>query len=180
MGHEGRQEKTVDIAGYHAKGAAQVDAYWTEGCGKEVLERDAAIIRGERYAVDVKPNGWVFVTDTQDGDAHVASFQGAEALMDGVSRAGRLNRGEIPGPSRIGEGDIVVIHKGERRWEVIRVELDSMRSGERLDFALLEAVDGPERVVWQACDILHVVESRTGRTGSLKVMLDEEVREIRL
>ena len=177
MGHEGRQEKTVDIGGYHAKGRAQADAHWTEGCGADVLERHAS--EADRYGLEVMSSGTVVVWDSQTGH-QMAAFTGPDALMDGVSRAGRLNRGEIPGPSRVQEGDLVVIHKGTARWEVIRVELDSMRSGERLDFALLEAVDGPERVIWQACDILHVVEARSGRTGSLKVMLDEEVREIRL
>jgi hypothetical protein len=164
MGHSGRQERTADVTGYHARGQAPVD---------EVEPRD-------QFEIYIAKNGAVGVRDNVTG-AFVQWFTGDDALMDATSWAGRCNRGEVPAPSRIQEGDLVVIHTGTKRYEVVRVELDSMRSGERLDFALLDPVDSmdPRTPFWQSCDLLHVVERRSGLTGSLIVRLEEEVREIR-
>lgn len=179
----GRQERTADVTGYHAKGTAPVvDRYWEEGCGREVLERDRILAQPtvdvedeedsvERFVVVILDHERIHVRDMETGrgvETHYSATPGV-ALESATRHAGQLNRGEIPRPTRVKEGDLVTIHTGTKRYEVIRVELDSMRSGERLDFALLEPVDDDRAPFWQACDLLHVQETRSGDTGRLQL-----------
>lgn len=188
MGASGRQQRTADITGYTARGAARAEdvehaaalAACTGARSVTVTEyrgdvevSSVTVEQGEsrdQFEIYVAKNGAVGIRDNVTG-GYARWFMGEDALMDATSWCGRLNRGEIPGPSRVQEHDLVVIHTGSRRYEVLRVELDSFRDGERCDYALLAPVehDDLRDPFWQACDLLHVIESRTGLTGSLQL-----------
>jgi hypothetical protein len=81
---------------------------------------------------------------------------------------------------------VVTIHRGVRRFEVLRLELDAFASGERLDMAQVSLIGEPPEGQevpdqWINVDMLHVVETSAGDTGAIvfaRRRLDQEVRKL--
>lgn len=123
---------------------------------------------GPAYGLEVlKPLSGVArvaVTDLGNGDRRVQVFHGDNALQDATSAMIKYNQGTEAPPEpvepKVHPGDVVTIHRGHRRYQVLRVELDSFMNGERCDYARLSPCDpyAEKDPGWVSMDLLHVVE----------------------
>jgi hypothetical protein len=118
------------------------------------------------YAIEVLTpvSGVARVAVLAGEDKRVQVFHGDTALQDAVSAMIQYNAGTATPPEpvepRVHPGDVVTIHRGLRRYEVLRVELDSFQNGERCDYARVVpcAPEDDRDAQWVAMDLLHVVE----------------------
>lgn len=112
----------------------------------------------------------VALTEELDGQVsrRLVVCHGDDALQEATEymlrlKAGTLTPDQLWSEPKVHPGDVVTIHRGLRRYEVLRVELDAWKNGERCDYARVSPCDpGDERdAQWIAMDLLHQVEPVT-------------------
>jgi hypothetical protein len=171
------------------------DAYWTRGCGADILARHQAEAAGS-----AEERGRL--AEAKLARAVLADYQAAARIIDApkvfpvtrqangtlmVENAGGDPAGQEAAPraARVVRGDVVRIHRGTALYEVLRVETDhatdrTRPGSEPEDFSMAQLIaldpddDRPAR--WESLDLLHRVPP-VARVRTLPVGGRQELAE---